>query len=139
MRTLLTRCGAGVLSAGLFVGAAAAQSAYPAYPAYPQPPGGVVAASAALTVRLPADAVLLVDGKAVDGEGAVRTVRTDTIPLGREVKVSVVASARPKDDTDHAAVPPQGVKPVPVKPPAAVVKTVTLRPFDLVEVDLTSK
>src|SRR5262245_57327273 len=99
MSTHTWRLAAVVAAAGLFASAAHAQTYYQPYPA---PSGQEVAASASVTVRLPENAVLTVNGKVVDGKGAVRTVLTDTIPLGKEAVVTLRIGVRRKDGLDHA-------------------------------------
>lgn len=97
----------------------------PAYvPCYPQPypcyPGQIVAASATIFVHVPADAKLFVDDKPVEGTGPVRVVTTATIPLRKELVVTLRADAKGKrkdagrDDVDG---PPKDPKDPGPKPP----------------------
>jgi hypothetical protein len=129
---------AAVVAAGLFASAAAAQTYY-----YPPPPSGqVVAASATITVRLPEGAVLQVNGKVAEGSGAVRTVMTDTIPLGRDAVVTLRIGARARDGRDHAGGPPKdsnaAPRPTGDDPTSGVTRTVTVRGFGTAEVDFTA-
>ncbi|MFQ3593040.1 MAG: hypothetical protein SNJ82_07605 [Gemmataceae bacterium] len=128
------------------------------YPCYPQPypcypPGQIVAASATIFVHVPADAKLFADGKPVEGTGPVRVVTTDTIPIGQELVVTLRVEGKGKgsggDDGDG---PPKDPKdPGPKPPPGAdggdkggdkgeaVTKKVSVRPFQVVHVDLKTK
>ena len=124
-------------------------------PCYPQPyPGQIVAASATLFVHVPADAKLFVDGKPVEGSGPMRVVTTDTIPIGQEVVVTLRAQGKGKGKDpggDAGDGPPKDPKDPGPKPPGAdggdkggdkgeaVTKKVTVRAFDCVHVDLTTK
>lgn len=116
----------------------------PAYlPCYP--PGQIVAASATLFVRVPADAKLFADGKPVEGTGPMRVVTTNTIPIGQEQIVTLRAEVKGPGGDDGPPKDPQDPGPKP--PPGsdggdkgeAVTKKVSVRAFQVVHVDLTTK
>lgn len=122
----------------------------PCYPQrYPCYPGQIVAASATIFVHVPADAKLFVDGKPVEGSGPMRVVTTGTIPIGQELVVTLRVEGKGKDaGGDDADGPPKNPEdPGPKPPPGAdegdkggsVTKKVSVRAFDCVHVDLTTK
>ena len=117
-------------------------------PAYPCPPGQVVAASATIFVHLEPDAKLLVDGKLIKGKGPMRLVTTGTIPLGKELEVTLQAESKgtkedegpPRDPRDPGPVPPPGFEDAGIPAPAMVVtKKISVRPYQVVNVKLTAK
>lgn len=136
MSTQLRQWAAAVAAVGLFASAASAQYYSPV------PGGQVVAASANVTVRLPENAVLLVNGKVVEGKGAVRTVMTETLPLNKDTTLTLRIGVRPRDGRDHAAGKPKDPNAAPAPtgddPNSGLTRTVTLRGFGQATVDFTA-